>query len=142
MSIAGKKILIIEDDEHIARVYSIKLGKEGVTLFNAHDGEDGLRKIQSEMPDIVLLPVALEKGHVRGVQVRARFLPFQMGLSGCCARQTRLMVDHIPAMDRHSSQAQHYQQKEGCRKEAALEHLLPAPEDSLFVCVYQEGPLP
>ncbi len=59
MSIAGKKILIIEDDEHIARVYAIKLGKEGVTLFTARDGEDGLGKIQSEIPDIVLLDLML-----------------------------------------------------------------------------------
>ena len=59
MNLTGKKVLIVEDDEHIARVYSIKLGKEGVILFNAYDGEDGLKKIQSEMPDIVLLDLML-----------------------------------------------------------------------------------
>lgn len=59
MNLEGKKILIIEDDEHIARVYSVKLGKEGMILYNAYDGEEGLRKIQSEVPDIILLDLML-----------------------------------------------------------------------------------
>ncbi len=45
------KVLIIEDDEQISRVYGIKLNQEGIETVNAVDGEEGLNKIISEKPD-------------------------------------------------------------------------------------------
>ncbi len=53
------KVLIIEDDEQISRVYGIKLNQEGIETVNAVDGEEGLNKIISEKPDLVLLDLML-----------------------------------------------------------------------------------
>ena len=56
-----KKVLIIEDDEQVARVYTIKLKQEGIETIGAVDGEAGLEKIVSEKPDLVLLDLMLPK---------------------------------------------------------------------------------
>lgn len=54
-----KKVLIIEDDEQISRVYGIKLNLEKIETITATDGEEGLKKIISEKPDLVLLDLML-----------------------------------------------------------------------------------
>ncbi len=56
-----KKILIIEDDEHIARVYSMKFAKEGYDTILAIDGEEGVEKIITEKPDLIVLDMMLPK---------------------------------------------------------------------------------
>lgn len=56
-----KTVLIIEDDEQVVRVYTIKLKQEGVETIGAVDGEAGLEKIVSEKPDLVLLDLMLPK---------------------------------------------------------------------------------
>ncbi|MEK7148423.1 MAG: response regulator [Patescibacteria group bacterium] len=56
-----KKILIIEDDEHIARVYSMKFAKEGYDTILATNGEEGMEKIITEKPDLVVLDMMLPK---------------------------------------------------------------------------------
>lgn len=56
-----KNILIIEDDEQVARVYRVKLEQDGIKSATAGDGEEGLRKIISEKPDLVLLDLMLPK---------------------------------------------------------------------------------
>ncbi|MEI7741584.1 MAG: response regulator [bacterium] len=56
-----KKVLIVEDDEHIARVYDIKLKREGIETIMAVDGEEGLEKILKEKPAVILLDLMLPK---------------------------------------------------------------------------------
>jgi DNA-binding response OmpR family regulator len=56
-----KKVLIIEDDEDVSRVYEIKLAKEGVETDLAIDGEAGFAKIRSFNPDVVLLDLMIPK---------------------------------------------------------------------------------
>ena len=53
------KVLIIEDDQRINKVYMAKLSVEGITVITALDGEEGLRKIYSEKPDLILLDLML-----------------------------------------------------------------------------------
>lgn len=55
------KILIIEDDQRINKVYMAKLSVEGITVITALDGEEGLRKIYSEKPDLILLDLMLPR---------------------------------------------------------------------------------
>ncbi|MBI3634422.1 MAG: response regulator, partial [Candidatus Yonathbacteria bacterium] len=52
---------IVEDDEHIAKVYSIKLMREGIASSIAMDGEEAVAKITAEKPDIILLDIILPK---------------------------------------------------------------------------------
>lgn len=56
-----KKVLIVEDDEYISKVYEIKLAKEGVEILISRDGEDALKKISSELPDLILLDLMIPK---------------------------------------------------------------------------------
>ena len=55
------KILIIEDDQRINKVYMAKLSVEGIAVVTALDGEEGLRKVYSEKPDLILLDLMLPR---------------------------------------------------------------------------------
>jgi len=54
-----KKILVIEDDKFLRELISQKLLKEGYEISEAIDGEEGLKKIKEEKPDLVLLDLIL-----------------------------------------------------------------------------------
>lgn len=56
-----KKILIIEDEQDTVRVLKLFLEKRGYEVIYAYDGEDGLKKIFSEHPDLVILDIMLPK---------------------------------------------------------------------------------
>jgi two-component system response regulator ArlR len=53
------KILIIEDEQQIARYMQLELRHEGYLVEIEYDGRDGLRRIQEAEPDLVLLDVML-----------------------------------------------------------------------------------
>src|SRR3989344_8563626 len=61
MAETKKKVLIIEDDPHISKVYVIKLGQEGFETEQAGDGEDGFKKITDGHPDLIMLDLMLPK---------------------------------------------------------------------------------
>ncbi|OGZ18998.1 MAG: hypothetical protein A2175_01575 [Candidatus Nealsonbacteria bacterium RBG_13_42_11] len=54
-----KNILVIEDDKFLRELISQKLIKEGYNVSEAIDGEEGLKKIKGEKPDLVLLDLIL-----------------------------------------------------------------------------------
>ncbi len=53
------KILIIEDDKFFREFYVHKLKGKGVDVDSATDGVEGLAKIQSFSPDIILLDLIM-----------------------------------------------------------------------------------
>lgn len=50
----SKKILIIEDDSFLQGLASTKLEKEGFTVRGAANGEEGIKLLTAEAPDLVL----------------------------------------------------------------------------------------
>lgn len=50
----SKKILIIEDDSFLQGLASTKLEKEGFAVRGAANGEEGLKLLTAEAPDLVL----------------------------------------------------------------------------------------
>lgn len=58
-AVKTKKILIIEDDLTIAQVLAEKLGKEGLSVSQATDGQTGLTTALKEHPDLILLDIVL-----------------------------------------------------------------------------------
>lgn len=54
-----RKIVIIEDNLAILRLYESKLKAEGNTVFAAFDGVEGLKLIHENRPDLVLLDLML-----------------------------------------------------------------------------------
>ena len=55
------KILIIEDDLPLIRMYQLAFKNSGHQLIEAVDGEEGLEKIKNEIPDLILLDIVLPK---------------------------------------------------------------------------------
>jgi CheY-like chemotaxis protein len=55
------KILIIEDDIFFQKFYSTKLAENKVEVEVASDGEEGLAKMRSTNPDLVLLDLIMPK---------------------------------------------------------------------------------
>lgn len=53
------RILIIEDDKFLIKLYNDKLTRAGFDVSMAISGEEGLAKVENEKPDIVLLDVIL-----------------------------------------------------------------------------------
>lgn len=62
-----KKVMIVEDDEHISKVYEIKFEKEGILASVARDGEEAVVKIKAEKPDVILIDLMLPKKDGFGV---------------------------------------------------------------------------
>lgn len=56
---ASQTILIIEDERALVEVLTYNLEKEGFTVISATDGQDGLRKAQTMLPDLVVLDLML-----------------------------------------------------------------------------------
>jgi DNA-binding response OmpR family regulator len=54
-----KTILIIEDDKFLRDLITQKLIKEGFEVSEAVDGEEGIKKVKEEKPDLVLLDLIL-----------------------------------------------------------------------------------
>ncbi len=53
------KLLIIEDERSLQEVLTYSLEKEGIAVSVASDGQDGLRRVAAELPDIVILDLML-----------------------------------------------------------------------------------
>ena len=62
-----KKILMMEDEADIREAVRASLKSRGYWVILAADGEEGLRKVKSEKPDLVLLDIMMPK--VDGWQV-------------------------------------------------------------------------
>jgi len=58
-AMAKPRILIIEDERPLTDVLSYNLQREGYEPIVAHDGQEGLRKAQTLLPDAVLLDLML-----------------------------------------------------------------------------------
>jgi two-component system phosphate regulon response regulator PhoB len=56
---ARPRILIIEDERALTDVLSYNLQREGYDVVVAHDGQEGLRKAQMQLPDLVILDLML-----------------------------------------------------------------------------------
>ncbi|MDD5040215.1 MAG: response regulator [Patescibacteria group bacterium] len=54
-----RKVLLVEDDLSLLKIYSNKLRVSGYAVSPATTGDEALRKAQTEKPDIVLLDLIL-----------------------------------------------------------------------------------
>lgn len=65
-----KKILIIEDDKFLRELVGQKLIKEDYDVSEAIDGEEGIKKVKEEKPDLILLDLILPS--IDGFEVLSR----------------------------------------------------------------------
>ena len=54
-----KRILLVEDDDSLANVYTTRLQAEGFDVRRVNNGEDALAAAKSYKPDLVLLDVMM-----------------------------------------------------------------------------------
>ena len=59
VSAGMNKILIVEDNEMNRDMLSRRLTRRGYEIVVAQDGQEGLDKMRSEMPDLVLMDMGL-----------------------------------------------------------------------------------
>lgn len=64
------RILIVEDEEKIARFLTLELEHEGYEVASAFDGRAGLEKCESWQPDLMILDLLLPK--LSGIEVCRR----------------------------------------------------------------------
>jgi two-component system response regulator VicR len=55
----AQKVLIVEDERPIAELVRFNLEKEGFQVEVCHDGQEALRRVQSDAPNLVILDLML-----------------------------------------------------------------------------------
>jgi DNA-binding response OmpR family regulator len=78
---AKSKVLIIEDERGLTDVLCYNLEREGYETAVAHDGQEGLRKAQTVVPDLILLDI---------------MLPVVDGLEVCRRLRSNELTQNIP----------------------------------------------
>ena len=63
----AKKILVVDDEKPISDIVKFNLDKEGYDVVTAYDGEEALKKVEAESPDLILLDLMLPK--IDGLEV-------------------------------------------------------------------------
>lgn len=61
-ALSGRKVLVVDDEPYILKILSFKLRLSGMIPFEATGGEEALRIVREEAPDVVLLDVSLSTG--------------------------------------------------------------------------------
>ncbi len=54
-----KKILLVDDEDGIQMLYREELQDAGYEVISAYTGEEGLEKVKSEAPDLVILDIQM-----------------------------------------------------------------------------------
>lgn len=68
------KILIIEDEKHIARFLELELVHEGYCVEIEYDGRNGLKRVEENEPGLILLDIMLPG--INGIEVCRRIRQF------------------------------------------------------------------
>ena len=55
------KILVVEDETFLVKIYNVKLKKEGYDVTIATDGEQAVKLAEETKPDLILLDLILPK---------------------------------------------------------------------------------
>lgn len=69
------KILFIEDDPLIVKIYTTRLSADGYEVLSAENGEAGLKIAEESLPDLVVLDIMMPKMDGFGVLEKLRHHP-------------------------------------------------------------------
>lgn len=58
---AGEKILVVDDDSDFAQLLEYDLKKQGYVVATAGNGEEGLEKVKTENPELIILDIKMPK---------------------------------------------------------------------------------
>jgi two-component system alkaline phosphatase synthesis response regulator PhoP len=57
----GKKILAVDDERHIVRLIQVNLERAGYQVTTAFDGNEALKKVEADKPDLIVLDVMMPR---------------------------------------------------------------------------------
>ena len=57
----GKKILVVDDDPHIVSLIKTRFEANNYEVITANDGEECIKKILADKPDLVILDIMMPK---------------------------------------------------------------------------------
>lgn len=77
------KILIVEDDQFISKMYTKKFQLAGYEVEVEYDGESGITKMESFLPDVVIMDVMMPK--LNGIEALEKM-------------KTNAKIKHIPVL--------------------------------------------
>lgn len=63
----ARRILLVEDDRFLRRACEVSLRQRGFVVTTAADGEEALRQVRAEPPDLILLDLLMPK--MKGTEV-------------------------------------------------------------------------
>jgi CheY-like chemotaxis protein len=58
---SAPRILLVEDDRFLRRACEVSLRQRGFSVTTAADGEEALRKVRAETPDLILLDLLMPR---------------------------------------------------------------------------------
>lgn len=58
---ASGKILLVDDDADFLEMHMAVLQNHGYEVFTAMSGQEGLERVRTEMPDLIILDLMMEK---------------------------------------------------------------------------------
>ena len=93
MGDAAPRILVIEDDHDLMRLMVRILSAAGFTVVEAYGGEDALRKVRMQLPDLVVTDLAMPL--MSGVEVIERIKRSPDSSQVPCIAVTAYMWDQI-----------------------------------------------
>ncbi|MDO8885893.1 response regulator [Candidatus Oleimmundimicrobium sp.] len=56
-----EKILVVDDEVDIVKLITLKLANKGFKVIGAGDGEEALKKVAEEKPDLIILDISMPK---------------------------------------------------------------------------------
>ena len=70
----SKRVLVVDDDEFTRKFLSVALSENGYDPVTASDGDEGFKKVEELIPDLILLDVMMPKktGFVMFKQLRRK----------------------------------------------------------------------
>jgi two-component system, OmpR family, response regulator len=91
------KVLIIEDEEKIARVLELELSYEGYEVKIAHNGLDGFQLFQADQWDVILLDVMLPG--ISGIELLRRIRSSQSNVAVIMLTAKDSVEDKVSGLD-------------------------------------------
>lgn len=111
MSPTSFRAVVIEDDQDLQYIYKLKLGREGFEVQTASNGEEGLLRIKSFAPHIILLDLMMPV--MNGTEMLARLRSESWGSDVRVIVLTNISKDEAPQalrflhVDRYIVKAHH-----------------------------------
>jgi two-component system, OmpR family, alkaline phosphatase synthesis response regulator PhoP len=59
--LAGKRVLVVDDEKFVRELIKIKLGRCGLTVIEATNGIEGVEMARNLKPDLILMDVMMPK---------------------------------------------------------------------------------